>query len=234
MRNIRCVLFDLGWTLLKPASGDWTYTCAFQKMFPQEICGSYSEKRWCDAFAKAYQPLADAPYMKDVEEQICRYTRFFHELVQYAGYEITNEQAKVLAEDISCNDRNMYLLHTAEETLIRLKKEGYRLGVISDTWPNIETQLAYLGIDGYFDQLTYSYRLGVSKPDPAMFEDAIKKSGMRPDEILFIDDLAKNLYAAEKQGMHCLLSLAHPGIEKDPHFGHVYRPDDVFAYLKEE
>lgn len=57
---------------------------------------------------------------------------------------------------------------------------------------------------------------------------------MRPDEILFIDDLAKNLYAAEKQGMHCLLSLAHPGIEKDPHFGHVYRPDDVFAYLKEE
>lgn len=136
MRNIRCVLFDLGWTLLKPASGDWTYTCAFQKMFPQEICGSYSEKRWCDAFAKAYQPLADAPYMKDVEEQICRYTRFFHELVQYAGYEITNEQAKVLAEDISCNDRNMYLLHTAEETLIRLKKEGYRLGVISDTWPD--------------------------------------------------------------------------------------------------
>lgn len=234
MHRIRCVLFDLGWTLLKPASGDWTYTRAFEKMFPEEICGSREEKRWQDAFAKAYQPLAEEPYMKDVSEQIIRYTRFFRELVQYAGFEITDEQAGLLAEDISRNDENMYLLHTAEETLIRLKQEGYRLGVISDTWPNIETQLAYLGIDRYFDQLTYSYRLGISKPDPGMFEDAVKKSGMRPEEILFVDDLSKNLYAAEKQGMHCLLSLANPRTAEDPHFGRVYRPSDVLAYLHEE
>ena len=232
MHNIRCVLFDLGWTLVKPSSGDWTFTNAFQKMFPAGTYGSWTEPRWQQAFRKAYVPLQENPYMKDVSEQIRRYTSFFLQLVREAGYEIRPADARYLAEDISCNDENMYLIETAEETLRKLKEEGYRIGVISDTWPNIESQLRHLGIDQYFDQLTYSYRLGCSKPDPAMFEDAVNKAGMAADQILFIDDLARNLAAAEKTGMHAALSIADPRTKEDPRFPSVRKPADVFTILK--
>lgn len=232
VHNIRCVLFDLGWTLVRPSSGDWTFTNAFQKMFPAETYGAWTEPRWQQAFQKAYVPLQENPYMKDVSEQISRYTSFFHQLVREAGYEISPADARYLAEDISCNDENMYLIETAEETLRKLKEEGYRIGVISDTWPNIESQLRYLGIDHYFDQLTYSYRLGCSKPDPAMFKDAISKAGMAADRILFIDDLARNLVAAEKAGMHGALSIADPRTKEDPRFPSVGKPADVFRILK--
>ena len=233
MPEIRCVLFDLGWTLLEPASGDWTFTNAFLEMFPAETYGTYEEERWRTAFRKAYVPLAENPFMKDVDEQIRRYTAFYRDMVRYAGYEISNDQACLLAADISRNDENMYLLDTAEETLICLKEKGYRLGVISDTWPNIETQLDHLGITGYFDQLTYSYRLGLSKPDPGMFQDAVNKSGMAAEEIVFVDDLARNLAAAEECGMHGVLSLAHAGTEPDPRFPSVKRPADIFKVLEE-
>lgn len=232
VHNIRCVLFDLGWTLVKPSSGDWTFTNAFQKIFPAGTYGAWTEPRWQQAFRKAYVPLQENPYMKDVSEQIRRYTSFFLQLVREAGYEIRPADARYLAEDISCNDENMYLIETAEETLRKLKEEGYRIGVISDTWPNIESQLRYLGIDQYFDQLTYSYRLGCSKPDPAMFEDAVNKAGMAAGQILFIDDLARNLAAAEKTGMHAALSIADPRTKEDPRFPSVRKPADVFTILK--
>ncbi len=232
VRNIRCVLFDLGWTLVKPSSGDWTFTNAFQKMFPAETYGAWTEARWQQAFRKAYVPLQENPYMKDVSEQISRYTSFFRQLVKEAGYDISEADARYLAEDISCNDENMYLIETAKETLCRLKEDGCRIGVISDTWPNIESQLRYLGIDQYFDQLTYSYRLGCSKPDPAMFEDAVRKAGMPADQILFIDDLAGNLAAAEKTGMHGALSIADPRTKEDPRFPSVARPADVYHILQ--
>lgn len=231
MPEIRCVLFDLGWTLLEPVSGDWTFTNAFLEMFPADTYGSYEDERWQTAFRRAYVPLADNPRMKDVGEQIRRYTDFYSDLVRFAGYKITPGQARLLAKDISANDSNMYLLATAQETLARLKKEGYRLGVISDTWPNIETQLEHLGITGYFDQLTYSYCLGLSKPDPGMFRDAVNKAGMAAAEIVFVDDLARNLAAAEECGMHGVLSLAHAGTKPDPRFPSVRRPADIFAVL---
>ena len=116
--------------------------------------------------------------------------------------------------------------------LLIKEEDGCRIGVISDTWPNIESQLRYLGIDQYFDQLTYSYRLGCSKPDPAMFEDAVRKAGMPADQILFIDDLAGNLAAAEKTGMHGALSIADPRTKEDPRFPSVARPADVYHILQ--
>jgi len=51
---------------------------------------------------------------------------------------------------------------------------------------------------------TYSFMVGSMKPEPRIYELAIQKSGFRPEEILFIDDLEENVLAAQDQGIHII------------------------------
>ncbi len=52
---------------------------------------------------------------------------------------------------------------------------------------------------------TYSFMVGSMKPEPLIYELAIKKSGFRPEEILFVDDLEPNIQAAQAHGIRCIL-----------------------------
>ena len=51
---------------------------------------------------------------------------------------------------------------------------------------------------------TYSFMVGSMKPEPLIYEKAIRKSGFRPEEILFIDDLEVNVLAARDQGLNAI------------------------------
>ena len=45
-----------------------------------------------------------------------------------------------------------------------------------------------------------SYQMKLLKPSPAIFEEMIRRSGMRPEETLFIDDGARNANTAHELG----------------------------------
>ncbi|MCU1498629.1 MAG: hydrolase [Acidimicrobiales bacterium] len=51
-----------------------------------------------------------------------------------------------------------------------------------------------------FDQLLFSWRLGVTKPAALAFERATEVLGVAPGRILFVDDSAANVAAAEAHG----------------------------------
>lgn len=51
---------------------------------------------------------------------------------------------------------------------------------------------------------TFSFFVGSMKPEPLIYETAIKKSGYRPEEILFIDDLEENVQAAQALGINII------------------------------
>lgn len=57
-----------------------------------------------------------------------------------------------------------------------------------------------MGLGEHFDGAFFSCRLGVAKPDPAFYAAATKGIGVKPDEILFLDDLAANVEAARAFG----------------------------------
>ncbi|MEA3286794.1 MAG: HAD family phosphatase [Candidatus Marinimicrobia bacterium] len=58
---------------------------------------------------------------------------------------------------------------------------------------------------------TYSFMVGSMKPQPFIYQQAIRKSGFRPEEILFIDDLPINVQAAQEQGLHAIQYNDHAG-----------------------
>ncbi len=50
-----------------------------------------------------------------------------------------------------------------------------------------------------------SHEVGVRKPDPAIYRAALKLSGTKPEETVFVDDLKPNVEAAKKIGMIAIL-----------------------------
>lgn len=59
----------------------------------------------------------------------------------------------------------------------------------------------YQSLDDLFEKAYYSYRIGLYKPDPAIFHYVVKDSGLNPEETVFIDDNLLNISAAEECGI---------------------------------
>jgi epoxide hydrolase-like predicted phosphatase len=56
-------------------------------------------------------------------------------------------------------------------------------------------------LEKLFEVILISGEIGVAKPDREMFEMALSKLGVAPEEAVFIDDQKKNIDAAEKIGI---------------------------------
>ena len=69
MNMIRTVFYDIGWTLVRPASGDWTFTKRFFEVFPAVSPDDLKIRKFRDALSEAFRPLRENPGMKDIAEQ---------------------------------------------------------------------------------------------------------------------------------------------------------------------
>lgn len=88
----------------------------------------------------------------------------------------------------------------------QLKKEGIVTGVLSNVIPI--TLHSVRSRDGYagFDPLILSCEIGLAKPDEAIYAFALDKLNLKPEEVLYIDDMEKNLPPAGKLGMYTVLA----------------------------
>jgi putative hydrolase of the HAD superfamily len=92
--------------------------------------------------------------------------------------------------------------------LAELRGKGrYRLAVLSNaSWT--EEELARLLVEKYglpeksFDAVITSTSAGVVKPEPAIFQAALDRLGVRPEETIFADDLASFAQGAARLGIH--------------------------------
>ncbi len=60
-----------------------------------------------------------------------------------------------------------------------------------------------------FNHLTFSHRLRTTKPDPTIYAHAARGLGVRPEEILFIDDREDNIAGAQAACMQAIRYLDH-------------------------
>lgn len=56
-----------------------------------------------------------------------------------------------------------------------------------------------------FDAFVFSYEVGVSKPDPRIYQIACERLAIEPDEAVIIDDRQLNVAAGESIGMRGLV-----------------------------
>jgi epoxide hydrolase-like predicted phosphatase len=55
------------------------------------------------------------------------------------------------------------------------------------------------------DVAIYSHEEGVRKPDPRIFALTCERLGVRPEEIVFLDDIEGNVAAATAYGIQAIL-----------------------------
>ncbi len=83
----------------------------------------------------------------------------------------------------------------------RLRLKGYTTGILSDQTNWLDEINEKEDIFSHFDHVFNSYHLHKSKRDPSVFTDVAEKLGLRPAEILFVDDNEGNIKRAESTGM---------------------------------
>ncbi|HEX6677592.1 MAG TPA: HAD family phosphatase [Actinomycetes bacterium] len=89
---------------------------------------------------------------------------------------------------------------------VRGLRPRYRTGVISNSFVGArERERERYHLDELTDLIVYSHEVGMSKPDPRIYELACARLGVRPEETVFLDDLDEMVDGARAVGMQALL-----------------------------
>ncbi len=94
----------------------------------------------------------------------------------------------------------------AADTLLRLKEQDYRLGVISNTTTTpgrlLRSYLEDLELVQYFDHMTFSDEVLLSKPSPAIFQHTLVSMGCLAEQAIHVGDhLHNDILGAQRAGI---------------------------------
>lgn len=92
-----------------------------------------------------------------------------------------------------------------EYALSRLKNEGYRLAVASNSIRNtVQTMMEKSNLINYLDFCLSSQDVTTGKPDPEIYTKAIDRLGLSPKNCLVIEDNENGKIAARKSGAYLM------------------------------
>ncbi|HBF41687.1 MAG TPA: hypothetical protein DDW19_07980 [Anaerolineaceae bacterium] len=203
---IHTVLFDLGYTL--------TY---FEGDFEKATVESYSvlgnalNRQGCHLnvakFADRFQDLITQYYHdrdrdlveKPVEDLI-------HLVLKRAGQDhVPPEKIRLAMDEMYAVTEERWMLEAdAHATLQELLRRGYRLGMVTNAADAVDVGKI---VDNhrlriYFDDIIISADFGIRKPDPRIFEIALKRLGADPASAVMVgDNLSADILGAHRAGM---------------------------------
>lgn len=97
------------------------------------------------------------------------------------------------------------------DMLLRLRSEGYKVCLLSNTNPYMMQWACSPAFDGqghsinhYFDRLYLSYECRQMKPSPDIFRTMLSGQQASPAETLFVDDSTRNCEVAQSLGIRTL------------------------------
>lgn len=186
------VLFDLGSTLIY-FDGVWTEVMAHALEKATNHLRSLGYDLDQDAFPTAYYELIQEYYQKRSDKWV-EYTseHVLQEALRVHSYpeppaEHLRQALKVL---YGVTQENWRTEQDAAATLEALLARGYRLGIVSNAADDedVQTLVDNAGLRSYFDFVLTSARIGLRKPNPAIFEEALSFWGASPDQAVMVGD----------------------------------------------
>lgn len=134
--------------------------------------------------------------------------QFFSELSQLHGKQITTQE---FLRHSAILNRNEAVYKIAED----LRAKGIKTAILSNMYGSSADLLRAGGYYQGFEPIILSYQEGLSKPDPAFYEIAIKELGCQPEEILFIDDQVRFIGPAQQLGLQTITAVSEDQIVAD-------------------
>ncbi len=87
----------------------------------------------------------------------------------------------------------------------RSLRPKYQTAIISNSFVGArEKEEQHYRFSELCDFIIYSHEVGLSKPDPRIFTLTCKRLGLRPEEVIFLDDHDEVMTSAREIGIHCI------------------------------
>jgi putative hydrolase of the HAD superfamily len=143
---------------------------------------------------------------------------FWRKILRVAGLSAGLSGADALAEQLNLWDARMWTTENPAMLTwqLELKQRGIRTAILSNMGDNVlanmEREFDWLG---RFDVLVWSYKLGMAKPEPAIYQHVLNELGVEPEEALFLDDKLVNIEAARAQGIQAIQFLSVEKLRRD-------------------
>ena len=200
------VFFDLDHTLW---DFDKNSALTFEKIFfENDISIDLND------FLEVYIPQNLAFWKLYREERInkidLRYQRL-KTVFDILGKSVSDETINLLSNAYIANLSSFDNLFPGTIEILEYLKGSYRLHIITNGFQEIqEKKMRNSNIHGYFDKIIDSEMAGVKKPNPIIFELALKSANTIPDKSLMIgDNLEADIQGAQAVGFHTMHFNAH-------------------------
>lgn len=187
----RAVFFDAGDTLLAPHP---SFSELFVMMMAEEghiLEVKQAEKALEEGLNVAYRALqeSDRPaWSTSREDSMWYWGTVYQTALARLGI---SERVKELSEFIYTRFTRYEayrLFPDALPALEKLKQAGLHVGLISNFEEWLEGMLIEWEIAHLFDSLLISGKEGIEKPDAKIFEAALRRAAVRPDEAIYVGD----------------------------------------------
>lgn len=153
-------------------------------------------------YADAYQPGTS-----DIEKQSF-WVEFTRRLFEKARVDCAPDELHLHGNAVgnifgsSC----FQLFADVTPTLDRLKRQGIRLGLISNWQRGLKQFCEELGVASYFDVIISSAEVKSEKPDPRIFREALARLGASPECALHVgDSIDEDVLGASSVGIRAML-----------------------------
>ena len=110
---------------------------------------------------------------------------------------------EVLIED----ENEIEFFPGVRDTLIELKEKGFLMGIITDAFQPVSKKLGWFELGGFgavWDSIISSQEVGIRKPDPEIYQAALRQLGVNASEAVFVGHEAKELDGAKSVGMQTI------------------------------
>lgn len=179
---IRAILFDSGRVLNRPVSGHWFIPHNFFKYVDRKRFYAVPVLKRKLAFKRAGDYInKQNSILNEKDEYICfmKYYRIFS--ANLPELKLGNVEIEAVAQDLVYN-YNKYSFYDDAVNLIPKLSKRYKLAVVSDAWPSLESVFKAAGFRKYFSSFIISSVQGVTKPNELMYKAALRELEVLPEE----------------------------------------------------
>lgn len=186
MVKIKAIIFDMDGVLIE--AKDWHYEALNQAL---ELFG-YKISRYDHLVTFDGLPTKKKLEMLSMERGL---PKGLHKFINNMKQLYTMEHVYMKCKPLFCH----------QYALSKLKSEGYKLALGSNSVRiTIDMMLGKADLMKYMDFTLSNQDVSKSKPDPEIYNKAIERLGLSPEECLIVEDNPNGVKAALASGAHLL------------------------------
>jgi putative hydrolase of the HAD superfamily len=208
---IKAVFFDLYHTLVRYEPPQEELEAKVLKDFGIDVSPEVFRRPLVTADEFIYQEIARRPLsQRSQEEKMALYAQYQGIVLKEAGIEAGEKLVLGMLGKMQQFKMKLVLFDDVVPALNDLKGRGLILGLISNVEKDMTATLDELGLPLWLEIVVTSQDSGFNKPQPEIFQEALRRAGVQPAEAMYVGDQYQvDVIGANRAGMKGVLLDRH-------------------------